>query len=386
MASLKVHPNRVTVFDLIRTGAGWFLVMDYVAGGSLARLTGPGRPLEWTRAARYVADVADGLAEVHARGLCHLDIKPENILLDPDRDQVALTDFGLASQAAEAKSGCGTLGYMAPEIFDGKASARTDVFALAATLYRLVTGQPPFAARTVVSAFCAAHDGIPEEALAALPAPLAPVVRAGLDPDPDRRLSLAELTARLRGSYTDGLAQRLRGLSQQHPAAVQLNVAVSTATERDLQFRTVFAGTFPGPQPPPAAPDPTTADCDEVVSIEASATANGYLTVLNLSTSGELSVLLPNPRAPESRLNAGRPRRLTVRLTPPAGTDHAVLVWTPRPCLLTPRQWREQIEAGGLLPPAGVDRGMDFVAVDDPESGETEWVVAVVGIKHGGPS
>jgi len=386
MAALKVHPNRVTVFDLIQTGAGWFLIMDYVAGGTLAQLSEPGRPLEWTRAARYIADVADGLAEVHARGLWHLDIKPGNILLDRDRDQAVLTDFGLASQAADAKSGCGTLGYMAPEIFDGKPTAKTDVFALAATLYRLVTGQPPFMARSVISALGEAQDGITEAALAALPANLVPIVKAGLDPDPDRRLSLAVFTARLRGLYTGGLAQRLRGLSNQPSSAVQLNVAVSTANERDLQFRTVFASTFPLQQQPPAVSEPPTADCDEVVRIEATATVDGYLTILNLSTSGELEVLFPNPRVPENRIAAGKPRRLTVRMTPPAGTDHAVLVWTPRPCPLSAQQWREQLETGKLLVPAAVDRGMDFVAVDSPEASGTDWVAAVVGIEHGGPA
>jgi hypothetical protein len=71
-------------------------------------------------------------------------------------------------------------------------------------------------------------------------------------------------------------------------------------------------------------------------------------------------------------------------MTPPAGTDHAVLVWTPRPCPLSARQWRERIEAGRLVLPAGQERGMDFVALDDPDPAAPDWVAAVVGIEHGG--
>src|SRR5262249_6876154 len=128
MAALKVHPNRVTVFDLLGSAAGWLLVMDYVEGGPLSGLTAPGQPLDWVRAARYVADVADGLAEVHARGVLHRDIKPDNILLDRDRDAAVLTDFGVAAHAGDARGCCGTAGYMAPELADGAASAKTDVF------------------------------------------------------------------------------------------------------------------------------------------------------------------------------------------------------------------------------------------------------------------
>jgi len=379
MAALKVHPNRVTVFDLVQTAAGWFLIMDYIEGGPLSDLCDPQKPMDWTRAARYVANVADGLAEVHARGIYHLDIKPDNILLDSDRDQAVLTDFGVACRAAETRGARGTLGYIAPELFDGKASAKADVYGLAVTLYRLATGRAPFQARTAVSALGEAMQGIPESALAALPAPLAPVVRAGLDPDLDRRPTLAEFTARLSGCYTRALADRLRALAEPAARPVRLGVTVSTASDKDLVFRMVFRGTLPADG---AAGWPAVR-CDAVVRIEAEAEADGYLTVLDLSTSGEVSVLFPNPRSPDNRVRAGRPHRLTVRMTPPDGTDHAVLVWTPRPCPRSAREWRERIEAGQLLLPVGPDRGMEFVALDEAQPAAPDWVAAVVGIEHG---
>jgi hypothetical protein len=124
--------------------------------------------------------------------------------------------------------------------------------------------------------------------------------------------------------------------------------------------------------------------CDAVVRIETEADADGYLTVLNLGSAGDVGVLFPSPRAPDNRVQAGRPQRLTVKMTPPAGTDHAVLVWTPEPTALTARQWREQIEAGRLLVPAGQDRGMELVTADAPGAVGTDWVAVVVGIEHGG--
>jgi serine/threonine protein kinase len=379
MAALKVHPNRVTVFDLLSTPAGWLLVMDYIDGGTLAELTSRERPMAGARAARYVADVADGLAEVHAGGILHRDIKPSNILLDRDRDAAVLTDFGVASHVADSRGCCGTVGYMAPELYDGAASAKTDVFALAATLFHLVAGRKPFDSPDILAALCAAADGIPEAALAGLPAGLAGVIRAGLDPNPEKRPDLAAFTAPLRGYQTAELAVRLRALAEPTPAAVRLNVTVSTANEKDLVFRTVFRGVLPadGPTEWPAV------RCDSVVRMEAGADVEGYLTILDLSTSGEVGVLFPNPRAPDNRVRPGRPQRLTVKMTPPAGTDHAVLVWTPRPCPLSARQWRDQIEAGRLLVPAGQDRGMEFVALDSPSPSAPDWVAAVVGIEHG---
>jgi hypothetical protein len=374
MAALKVHPNRVTVFDLVGTDAGRFLVMDYIDGGPLAGLVGAGRPLDWVRAARYVADVADGLAEVHARGIWHRDIKPDNILLDRDRDAAVLTDFGLATHAAAATGCCGTPGYLAPELLGGAASAKSDVFALAATLFYLVTGRKPYDPRDPFAAR-AGLDAGGEAAASRLPPAIAAAIRAGLNPDPGRRADLAGFAAALRGCHTAGLADRLRVATADRPRTTRLTVTISTAAEADLAFRTVFNG------PVPAAG--VAVRCAEVVRFEAEADADGYLTVLNLSAGGEIGVLLPNPRVPDNRVRAGQPRRLTVKLTPPAGTDHAVLVWTPGPCPLTAREWRERIESGRLAADPPADRGMEFVALDAPDPTAADWAAAVVGIEHG---
>jgi len=138
----------------------------------------------------------------------------------------------------------------------------------------------------------------------------------------------------------------------------------------------VFAGAVTAESP--------AVQCDAIVRIETVADADGYLTVLNLSSDGEVGVLLPNPRAPDNRVQAGRPHRLTVKLTPPAGTDHAVLVWTPGPCPLSARAWRERIERGALGFTPQPDRGMEFVDADTPALPSPDLVTAVVGIEHAG--
>jgi tRNA A-37 threonylcarbamoyl transferase component Bud32 len=375
MGSLKVHPNRVTVFDLVRTGAGWFLVMDYIAGGPLSGLTAPDRPLDWVRAVRYVLGAAEGLMEVHERGILHRDIKPENILLDPERDVAVLTDFGLAAHFADATACCGTLGYMAPEVFGGTVSVKTDVFALAATLCHLVAGRKPFDSRALVASRAEVSAGPSGAVLARLPDAVVGLVRAGLDPNPDIRPDLAAFTALLRTCHTCGLATRLRALAREQPGPVKLQVTVSTANERDLIFRTVFSG--------PVTTGTSPVRCEDVVRIETTADADGYLTVLNLSSGGEVGVLFPNPRVPDNRIRAGRAQRLTVKLTPPAGTDHAVLVWTPAPCPLSAREWRAQIESGRLTVTPHRERGMEFVDLDVADHPTAEFVAEVVGIEHG---
>lgn len=131
-----------------------YLVIEYVAGQSLDKLLDSRGRLSEREALAIAADVARGLAEAHARGIVHRDVKPDNVLLPVLGPPVAkLTDFGLARHVVESeslnvtKAGAilGTLLYMSPEQCAGAAlDARADVYALGATLYHLLAGRPPF--------------------------------------------------------------------------------------------------------------------------------------------------------------------------------------------------------------------------------------------------
>ena len=138
------HRNLVRVHSWRENGDEVWLILQYVAGGSLEDRLEHGGPLPWAEAARYVADVAEGLAHAHAAGVVHRDVKPANILFDEARGEALLTDFGAAARGDDG-SAAGTRPYMAPEAFGpGGLSPKLDVYGLAATLFRLLTGTPPY--------------------------------------------------------------------------------------------------------------------------------------------------------------------------------------------------------------------------------------------------
>ena len=113
------HPNVVRVHAWLTVHDQHYLVMQYVSGGSLSDLLKNDGPLDWHRAARYIADVGEGLLEVHGRGIVHRDVKPANILWDSKRDEALLTDFGVAAGLTDPANIAGSIPYMAPEALEG---------------------------------------------------------------------------------------------------------------------------------------------------------------------------------------------------------------------------------------------------------------------------
>jgi serine/threonine-protein kinase len=152
LAAAVRHENVVALLDSGESRGSLYLVLEFVPGGSLkARLkTGP---LPWREVASLGAGIARGLASLHAAGLVHRDLKPDNVLLD-ERGHPKIADLGLARRAdgavsqALTKTGelVGTFEYMAPEQANaaGNVDARADLYALGATLYALLAGRPPF--------------------------------------------------------------------------------------------------------------------------------------------------------------------------------------------------------------------------------------------------
>ena len=159
-ASLS-HPNIVSAYDAEQAGTVHFLAMEYVEGTDLARMVKERGPLPWEDACRLLRQAALGLDHAHQHGMIHRDIKPHNLMLAKD-GTLKILDFGLASLAAEPVGGratwplaggltthstvIGTPDYISPEQADDAhaVDCRTDVYGLGATLYFLLTGQPPF--------------------------------------------------------------------------------------------------------------------------------------------------------------------------------------------------------------------------------------------------
>ena len=143
------HPNIVAVFDSGSDAGLHYLVMEYVAGQSLAQLLHRQGRLAPRRAAELGVEVCAALAAAHAQGLVHRDVKPANVLVGDD-GRVKVTDFGIAKAAATATlTGTGTVlgtaAYLSPEQAQGgPVDARSDLYSLGCVLYELLTGSPPF--------------------------------------------------------------------------------------------------------------------------------------------------------------------------------------------------------------------------------------------------
>lgn len=198
-ASMLAHPNIVAMLDFENDDENAYIIMEYVEGASLAELldaTDDGL-LTADEAAAVVEGVCDALQFAHDNGVLHLDIKPDNILIEMS-GRVRLADFGMAAlSSATGYAGArgGTVGYMPPEQIEGDdVDVRTDVFAFASVMYEALTGVRPFNAPTIQESLelvergvadpCALNETVTPQAADAL--------LVALSPNPAVRPSSAE--------------------------------------------------------------------------------------------------------------------------------------------------------------------------------------------------
>ncbi|MCI0342749.1 MAG: serine/threonine protein kinase [Planctomycetales bacterium] len=201
IAARLSHPAIVPVHAAGRVDGRAFLALQYVPGRSLRSLLDERGPLPPAEALRIARDAADALAAVHAAGLVHLDVKPENLLL-PESGGVRLTDFGIARESpvlpAREDGGLyfGTPEYSSPEqCLGGDLDPRSDLYSLGITLYEMLVGKVPHEGDSPVEILRRIATRAPtavEVLDPTIPGPVAAVVRKLLDRRRDSRYARAE--------------------------------------------------------------------------------------------------------------------------------------------------------------------------------------------------
>lgn len=267
------HPNICGLHDIVHGDEGTCLVMEALEGQTLAKrlLARPGRGLPVQEALNIAAAVADGLAFAHQHDVVHHDVKPGNIMLTPSG--VKLLDFGVARlrragheadvtmTAQGGSTAAGTLPYMAPEQLRGEVDARSDLFALGAVLYEMLTGTRAFVADSpsALAARITEHDppALPPDV--AVPA-VARLVAKCLARDPARRwqtaVDLADELRWLAATPDQAVVPMDRGLSARAALAVAAIAIALVATALGSMLRKPDAGPAAGVafklEPPPA--------------------------------------------------------------------------------------------------------------------------------------
>jgi len=205
------HPAIVQVYDLVEREDGEWIVLELVNGRTLRGLIDEEGPLDPSRALQLGRDVAEGLAEAHAHGILHRDLKTSNVMVTP-AGRAKILDFGIAKEIADGPAGdlslstpgtiLGTFHAMSPEQAQGlRLDARSDLFSLGSLLYEALTGSPPFLAGTPRETLTRvlSYDPPPlDRARPGIPRELSGLVRRLLEKEPaDRPRSAAEVAGDL---------------------------------------------------------------------------------------------------------------------------------------------------------------------------------------------
>jgi serine/threonine protein kinase len=193
------HPNIVPVYATGAAEGLLFIAMRYIDGRDLRRVVDAESPMSPKRVLALLEQIASGLDAAHRKGLVHRDVKPANVMVErlgADREHCYVLDFGLAKQSGSGgltRTGgwVGTLDYVAPEQVLGKeVDARTDVYALGATFFHMVTGQPPYAMRDDgAKLYAHVNARVPRvtDIRAELPAAVDDVIARALAKEPGKR-------------------------------------------------------------------------------------------------------------------------------------------------------------------------------------------------------
>ena len=252
------HRNIVAATDAGEVDGMHYLVMEYVDGLDLSTLVRRVGPLAPADACEIIRQAAVGLKEAHDHGIVHRDVKPSNLILaDAEQEDaepvVKVLDFGLARLAPRharvdelTDSGqiMGTLKYMAPEQCSGSRDVdiRADIYSLGATLYRLLSGEPPFSSDrfdSPLTLIAALGNELPVPLATRrsdLPVKLVAIVERMMAKDPDERFATPDevinaLTPWSQGADLAGLLARARGVDEHSPEIQSITAGRARASD-----------------------------------------------------------------------------------------------------------------------------------------------------------
>ncbi|MGB3328832.1 MAG: serine/threonine-protein kinase [Thermomicrobiales bacterium] len=357
VAAAVSHGNVVDIYDFGRQDDLLYIVMQYIAGEDLKHLIVRERVLPPERAREIVLQILAGVAAIHAAGIVHRDIKPQNVLVGND-GQIRVADFGIAhlddqAQLTTTGTAFGTAAYMAPEQADGRdIGPATDLYAVGVVFYELLTGTLPFAAPTPMAMMLAHLQETPE-----LPSRRA--TRWPISRDLDA-VTMQALQKRPQDRFrsASAMSQALRNASI-HAAPLEAPSAstrATTAATRPVARPVPQPQPQPQPQPRPTAAAARTPDVPSATRADVSRESSG----LSMVVRGFVVLLLvaiavgafyawqtlssDNPESPADRPTP----TLTVAATEPTATENVVV---PPPSEPTPTETVSAIEPNPTQPP-----------------------------------
>lgn len=204
LAARLVHPNIVTVFDILHAENQWFLVMELVEGRTLRQVLRDEDDIPVWSACDWILQAARALECAHQGGVIHRDIKPENLLLQRD-GRIRIMDFGVAlsvdsPRLTAAGQTMGTPAYFAPELLHSQPSTpSSDLFALGVMFYELVSGDNPYAGGRPIDVLMRIANKRPaplDTLCTDLPPGLSEVVEKMMHPEPSQRFESAQAVIR----------------------------------------------------------------------------------------------------------------------------------------------------------------------------------------------
>lgn len=201
------HPNIRAVYDVVSSGDTEYIVMEYVEGINLKQYMKKKGALSWKETLHFATQIAKALSHAHSKGIIHMDIKPQNIMLPRD-GTAKVADFGIAQfgdtgeEAGDSEEAVGSIHYISPEQARGEAvDARSDIYSLGVVMYEMLTGKLPFDGESVAEVAVKHFTVIPEAPTVInpeIPPELEEITLHAMQPNPnDRYRSIDEMLSDL---------------------------------------------------------------------------------------------------------------------------------------------------------------------------------------------